>query len=98
MDCEGPITSDDYNFIGDPAGCTLSNKTAHNLNGDPMLGLLKNNGGATDTQALLHGSPALGAGNPGIPNGKSGHCAASDQIGTACSKGDCDIGAYQLPD
>ena len=31
VDCEGPITSRDYNFIGDPSGCNLSNKTAHNL-------------------------------------------------------------------
>ena len=71
VDCEGPITSHDYNFIGDPSGCNLSNKTAHNLNGDPMPGPLQNNGGATDTQALLPGSPALGAGSPEPRTGRA---------------------------
>ncbi|MGD0289687.1 MAG: choice-of-anchor Q domain-containing protein [Candidatus Binataceae bacterium] len=101
-DCQSgtlPIVSHDYNFIGDVTGCTLRDKTAHNIYyGDPLLGPLMNNGGTTDTQALLPGSLALGTGNPGVPNGKDGRCAAADQIGTARSKGDCDMGAYQLPD
>jgi fibronectin-binding autotransporter adhesin len=101
-DCEAgtdkPITSLDYNFIGDPSTCALKGKTAHNLSGDPMLGPLQNNGGTTETQALLAGSTALGAGNPGPTNGKGGHCTRLDQIGTKRTKGDCDMGAYQFPD
>jgi hypothetical protein len=62
-----------------------------------MLGPLQNNGGTTDTQAWLTGSPALGSGNPGSPTGGS-QCEATDQIRTARIKGDCDMGAYQLPD
>lgn len=94
-----PIISADYNLIGDPNGCALSGRTAHNLSGDPLLGPLQNNGGATDTLALLTGSPALGAGNPAQPNknGQHGRCLANDQIGTPRPKGDCDIGAWQHP-
>jgi hypothetical protein len=97
VDCTGALTSHDYNFIGGSSNCTVSDKTVHDLSGDPMLGPLQNNGGTTDTQALLIGSSALGAGNPGNLTGGS-HCEATDQIGTARTKGDCDIGAYQLPD
>jgi fibronectin-binding autotransporter adhesin len=96
-DCTGALTSHDYNFIGDSSNCTVSDKTVHDLSGNPMLGPLQNNGGTTDTQALLTGSPALGAANPGSLSGGS-HCETTDQIGTARTKGDCDIGAYQLPD
>jgi hypothetical protein len=94
-----PMISHDYNFVGDPTGCRLRDRTAHSIYfDDPMLGPLINNGGTTDTQALLPGSPALGAGNPGVPNGKDGRCTATDQIGTARTKGNCDMGAWQLLD
>jgi hypothetical protein len=98
-DCSAFSTmiSHDYNFIGDMTGCSVTGKTAHDLTGNPLLGPLQNNGGTTETQALLTGSPALGVGNPAKPNGGT-HCEATDQIGTARVKGDCDIGAYQLPD
>jgi hypothetical protein len=92
-----PITSHDYNLIGDLSGCTILGKTTHNLTGDPKLGPLKNNGGTTKTQALLFGSPAAGTGNPATPNGLNSHCLANDQIGTARPKGHRDIGAYQIP-
>jgi hypothetical protein len=92
-----PIISKNYNFIGDPSGCAMSGQTANNLAGDPLLGPLQNNGGPTDTQALLPGSLALGAGNPAKPEGRNGHCLATDQIGTARPMGACDIGAYQVP-
>jgi hypothetical protein len=93
------IISHDYNLIGDPGRCKLRGKTARNIYySEPLIGPLTNNGGTTDTQALLPGSPALGAGNPGVPNGKDSRCAATDQIGTVRTKGDCDMGAYQLPD
>jgi len=92
------IISAGYNLIGDFLDCVLSGQTNHDLAGDPLLGPLRNNGGATDTQALLPGSPALAAGNPARPNdGRNGHCLATDQIGTPRSTGGCDIGAYQVP-
>jgi len=36
------------------------------LGGDPKLGPLQNNGGPTQTMALLAGSPAIGAGDPAL--------------------------------
>ena len=56
---------------------------------DPLLGPLADNGGATETQALLAGSPAIDA-------GAAGGCPAHDQRGTARPQGTaCDIGAYE---
>ncbi|HET9908996.1 MAG TPA: right-handed parallel beta-helix repeat-containing protein [Anaerolineales bacterium] len=59
------------------------------LTGDPMLGPLADNGGSTQTMALLPGSPALNAGN-------TTHCPAADQRGIARPQGSgCDIGAFE---
>lgn len=93
------IISVGHNLIGDFLDCVLSGQTNHDLIGDPLLGPLQNNGGATDTQALLSGSPAIGTGNPAPPNkdGQQGRCIATDQIGTPRPPGECDIGAYQVP-
>lgn len=55
-----------------------------------LLGPLADNGGPTDTHALLAGSPALDAG------GFSG-CPATDQRGVARpQRGVCDIGAVEM--
>jgi len=62
--------------------------------GDPMLGGLANNGGPTQTMALLEGSPAIDAGDDAT-------CAAApvsgkDQRGVTRPQGaHCDIGAYE---
>jgi hypothetical protein len=65
------------------------------LSADPRLNPLSDNGGSTRTMALLPGSPALGAGDPGS-------CASEsvdnlDQRGVTRPQGDmnCDIGAYE---
>jgi hypothetical protein len=52
---------------------------------DPLLGSLADNGGTTQTLALLASSPAIGAG---------ANCPDQDQRGHART-GRCDIGAYQ---
>jgi hypothetical protein len=50
-------------------GSAINGTNVHNLFGmDPILGPLADNGGPTQTHALLPGSPALDAGNPLIPN------------------------------
>lgn len=55
----------------------------------PLLGPLANNGGPTDTHALLAGSPALDAGG-------STSCQATDQRGVTRPQGPgCDIGAFE---
>lgn len=88
-----------YSLVGSLSDCVLSGQSDHSFEGNPLLGPLQNNGGPTDTQALLPGSPALGAGDPKKPdkNGRDGRCLMTDQIGTSRPQGDCDIGAYQVP-
>ncbi|HLJ10944.1 MAG TPA: choice-of-anchor Q domain-containing protein [Planctomycetaceae bacterium] len=62
-----------YNLIGDGTNSGLANGTNHNLVGtsasplDPLLAPLGNNGGPTQTMALLAGSPAIDAGGTTIP-------------------------------
>jgi CSLREA domain-containing protein len=56
---------------------------------DPKLGPLANNGGSTQTMALLPGSPAIDAGNDAL-------CPATDQRGAHRPIGPhCDVGAYE---
>ncbi|MFN8595649.1 MAG: choice-of-anchor D domain-containing protein [Anaerolineae bacterium] len=59
------------------------------LTGDPVLGYLDNNGGQTQTRALLAGSPAMDAGD-------DTSCTTTDQRGVARPIGaHCDIGAVE---
>ena len=53
------------------------------------LGALSDNGGPTQTQALLPGSPAIDAANNAL-------CPADDQRGVA-RDAFCDVGAYEFP-
>jgi CSLREA domain-containing protein len=87
-DCEkafATITSLGHNIDGD-SSCRLT--AAGDLPGrDPRVGPLADNGGPTDTVALLPGSPALDAADG---------CPATDQRGVARPQGPaCDIGAYE---
>ena len=60
------------------------------FSGDPSLGPLADNGGPTQTHALLKGSNA-------IDKGDLTACPAVDQRGVARPKGlGCDLGAYEL--
>ena len=80
------------NLIEDSVNtCGLTNGVNGNIIGsDPNLGPLANNGGFTQTFALLAGSPAIDAGtNTG--------CPATDQRGLARPQGlACDIGAFEF--
>ena len=93
------------NLIGDGTGITdlplnstnLVGTTANPIN--PMLGPLQNNGGPTETMALLPGSPAISAGNPSLAVDASGDQLTTDQRGAGyprISDGTVDIGAYEL--
>jgi len=68
-------------------------------NTDPLLGSLQNNGGPTQTMALLSGSPAIDAGNPAGCTDGLGHLLKTDQRGMPRpdpeDKGGCDMGAYE---
>jgi hypothetical protein len=90
-DLSGYLTSSGYNLIGDGSDASGFVDTDLVGTGDnpinPRLGPLQNNGGPTQTMALLAISPALNAGDPaqlGIP----------DQRGVV-RKGGVNIGAYQ---
>jgi uncharacterized repeat protein (TIGR01451 family)/CSLREA domain-containing protein len=102
-DCAGTLTSQDHNLIGNPAGCTIGGTTTNNvINPLPLLGPLADNGGPTETHALLPGSPAIDAANPAAPGSGGNACVTVDQRGVTRPQdgnGDstarCDIGAYE---
>jgi hypothetical protein len=80
-----------YNLIGPGVSqvAGLVNGVNHNQVGitDPGLGALGDHGGPTQTMALLPGSPALNAGDPGL-------AGTPDQRGVVRSGG-ANVGAYQ---
>ena len=95
--CFGTMTSNGYDLSSDDT-CNFNGPGDLN-NTDPKLGPLKNNGGPTQTQALLSGSPAIDAGNPnGCTDGR-GRLLKTDQRGAPRpDKEDtagCDMGAYE---
>src|SRR5207244_9812992 len=59
----GQATSLGYNLSSDD-GAGILTGTGDQINTDPMLGPLQDNGGPTFTHALLPGSPAIDAGDP----------------------------------
>lgn len=91
------ITSKGYNLSSDGT-CNFHGSGDMN-NTNPMLGSLQNNGGPTQTQALLSGSPAIDAGNPNGCTDGSGHLLKTDQRGKprpdSEDAGGCDMGAYE---
>lgn len=63
---------------------------------DPLLGPLQNNGGPTQTRALLAGSPAIDTGAPGGCTDDHGAPLTTDQRGFHRPFGaHCDIGGYE---
>ena len=97
INCSGTITSHGYNLSSDDT-CKLDGRGDLN-NHDPLLGPLQNNGGPTETMALLPGSPAIDAGNPSGCTDGQGHLLRTDQRGMPRPDREdivgCDIGAYE---
>ena len=88
--------SEGYNLIGDGNSTGSFNQTGDQIGvTNPGLGALANNGGPTQTHALLTGSPAIDA----IPQGTNG-CGTTfteDQRGVSRPQGsNCDIGSFEL--
>jgi hypothetical protein len=100
--CAGTFTSQGYN-LSDDASCAASFTQTGDLNSTPAgldPGGLKDNGGPTQTIALLAGSPAVDA-VPLSPiyycTDTSGNPVASDQRAVTRPQGSaCDIGAFEL--
>ena len=92
-----------YNLIGDGSGMTnqpsssLIGTTTNPIN--PMLGPLQNNAGATETMALLPGSPAIDAGSNALAVDANGNPLTTDQRGAGFPRilgHSVDIGAYEF--
>jgi hypothetical protein len=62
---QGIVTSLGYNLSSDDGGKILTGP-GDQIDTDPLLGPLQDNGGPTFTHALLFGSPAINAGDPGF--------------------------------
>ena len=104
-DCAGTLTSQGYNLIriAPPGECNVAPVTGDIFSSDPLLGPLQNNGGPTQTHALLAGSPAIDAGNPDGCRDNLGALLTTDQRGfrrTVDGNRDgtaqCDIGAVEF--
>ena len=95
--CNAVPTSHGYNLSSD--GTCVFNGPGDLNNTDPLLGPLQNNGGPTQTQALLYGSPAIDGGNPNGCTDSAGHLLKTDQRGMPRpdkeDTGGCDMGAYE---
>jgi CSLREA domain-containing protein len=97
-----------HSLIMDELSC-INGTNTNNLMGDPLLGALANNGGITQTHALMAGSPALNAGNNtflieatfGIDyngDGDTSDTLTTDQRGTGFPRiedGIVDLGAFE---
>ncbi len=91
--CYGTLNSQGYNIMDDTSTCTVNGSVTVT---SPNLGSLQNNGGDTQTHALLASSPAIDAGNPTGCQDNNNNPLASDQRGFARAvNGRCDIGAYE---
>lgn len=95
----GIIISHGYNLSSDNDADFLT-EDSDQINTDPMLSPLADNGGPTLTHALLAGSPAIDAGNPNsieVTNWIPSTVITSDQRGVARPQGENnDIGAFEL--
>jgi hypothetical protein len=85
-DVSGTLNSQGFNLIGnDSGGSGFVATDLRNIN--PLLGPLQDNGGPTQTMALLGGGPALNSGDPA-------QLGTADQRGVVRARG-VNIGAYQ---
>ena len=97
------FVSKGYNLIGDGNATGAFNQPGDQVGKDPNLGVLAENGGPTQTHALLSGSPAIDAGPPTDGDPIACPPPATDQRGVerpqdgdANGTAACDIGAFEL--
>jgi hypothetical protein len=93
-------TPSSYNLIGTGGSGGLTNGVDGNQVGvSADLGPLQNNGGPTETMALLTGSPAINAGDNALALDANGNPLTTDQRGPGFPRivgGTVDIGAYEV--
>src|SRR5207253_269842 len=79
----GPVSGElAYDLITTTANFFVTGPQGGNIVGqDPLLGPLQNNGGPTQTRALLPGSPAIDAGPPAGATDELGNPLTTDQRG-----------------
>lgn len=83
-----------YSLLGDSSGVNITDNGGNQVDIDPRLGPLADNGGRTQTHALLPGSPAINAGDPAFTPPP-----ATDQRGPGFSRvvgGFIDMGAVEV--
>ena len=89
----GPVSSLGYNLSNDDGSGFLT-ATGDQINTDPMLGPLQDNGGPTCTHELLAGSPAIDAGDPSFtPPPDYDQCGAGYN---RIANGRVDLGAFEV--
>jgi hypothetical protein len=88
QDCSGTFNSQGHNLVRDGAGASGFTASGDQVGVEPNIGALQDNGGQTDTRALLFGSPAINAGDDAL-------APKLDQRGYARSN-ISDIGAFEF--
>ena len=89
----GTVTSHGYNLSNDD-GAGFLNGPGDQINTNPLLGPLQDNGGHTFTHELLNGSPAIDAGDPSFTPPPF-----NDQRGSGFNRvrnGRIDIGSFEV--
>ncbi len=96
-DCENVGTVNaSYSLIEGGLAC-VSGTNSNNLTGDPNLGPLQNNGGTTNTHALLTGSIAIDAGNSTLTTDQRGMMRPVNDPNSPNGTGNlADIGAFEV--
>lgn len=91
------FVSQGYNLVGNGLATANFNAAGDQTNvTNPMLGSLASNGGPTLNHAILAGSPAANAGDPGFTAGSQNPALTADQRGLARVQGGrIDIGSYE---
>jgi uncharacterized repeat protein (TIGR01451 family)/CSLREA domain-containing protein len=97
-DCSGTLTSQGYNLVENITGCTIGGDPTGNITGqDPRLCPLADNGGSTQTHALLPSSPAIDAGScSAVTTDQRGGPRPVDIPSIVNVDDGCDIGAYEV--
>ncbi|HST50388.1 MAG TPA: choice-of-anchor Q domain-containing protein [Pyrinomonadaceae bacterium] len=97
---DGAVTSNGHNLLGNATDATGFTASGDQTGANPLLATLADNGGPTQTMALLPGSPAIDAGvAAGAMTDQRGQPRTVDDPGVANTGGSdgTDIGAYEAP-